>query len=318
MQDNKMTSKVITWGGFATSLIAIMIAAMSYYSTEKKSDQNSEVESARLQNEAMDLLLFEPVSAGTLAWNFERGKVITKKQDRRRLEDARRKISELKIIDPENEYLPALNFSYLVQYGEFDSALEVLSADFGSKERLELILLAAMFNANVKNSMDAAQPYFKIAVNEYPEDPAVHYLYGVVLHSFNQNRGAIVQLKKSLILDPGNVRLANALAHVYSESEQQDKAERILLDLIFINKADAMTYNNLGSIRFYSGRLELAREAFLTAIKLSGEKDGVFLHNLSVTYQKAGNKESAEKYKLLAEQDPSLPKYIIESDEVWL
>lgn len=308
-----MTTAILSWAGFVFGLVGMAIATLSYLSSESTNETHMKLETERLSHEAMDLLLFKPTGPGELSWNIERGKFLTSAEDRNRLEKARRKITNIETLDPDNELLPIFKFSYYVQFGDVKSSEKILLEGFDGGKRAELLMLAAVFHANIKEDIESVKKYFEIAVRDSAENPEIYRMYGVLLHSFGENEESIKQLQKALELNPNNVETKNDIAHVYSESKQLDVAEKILTELIRSKQASGRTYNTLGIIMFFNKKYEKAIKNYSKAVELNPEI-GMFHKNLSLSYTKVGDAENSKKHERLARKDIRLRKEFLESE----
>lgn len=306
MRENEhfISTRVLGWGGFLFGLVATIISVLTYITGEKDRAITNLLEADRLVYETMDLLLFRATGPDALEWNFQRGKFLTSNESRERLKNARRKINSLETINPNREELPLLKFAYYTQFGDINKAKKQLLDKFGRKASSNLLMMAAVFQANMEESSATAREYFDAAINNDPDNPELHRAYGNVLHTFGENVEAEKELEVALDLLPSNTNILNDLAHVYSESGQMEKAKKILISLVGNGQANGRTYNSLGVINFYDENLVEAIAYYEKAVELE-PKIGLFHRNLSLAYSKTGDDSLAEKHKRLATQDGS-------------
>lgn len=147
---------------------------------------------------------------------------------------------------------------------------------------------------------DAKQPeeaerLFTTMLANYPNEPGVHFLYGVFLLDTRPADG-IRELKRELEISPSNLTAKLRLAEHYVKDEQLDQALGLAKEAVQLEPEYAPAYLVLGEALVEKGELEKGISALETARKLRPET--VRTHwDLLRAYASAGRAEDAKREK---------------------
>jgi tetratricopeptide (TPR) repeat protein len=108
---------------------------------------------------------------------------------------------------------------------------------------------------------------FKAMANSYPNDPGVHFLYGVYLLDIRPEEG-ISELKKELEVSPSHVPARLRLAAYYLQNQKLDEALTMAQEAVKLEPRYPPAHMMLGEVQVAKGdvpvgikELELARDA---------------------------------------------------------
>jgi len=168
-------------------------------------------------------------------------------------------------------------------------------------DRRELVRMAGegAFASQTPQHKDA-EPIFKTMVNAYPNEPGVHFLYGVYLLDIRPE-DAIIELNKELQISPSHVPARLRLAAYYLQNQNLDEALKVADEAVKIDSHYASSHMILGEIDVAKGdvpagikELELARD---------GQPMVPRVHwDLLRAYTAAGRAEDAKREKQQIEE----------------
>ena len=99
--------------------------------------------------------------------------------------------------------------------------------------------------------------------------------------------------RQALALDPDAVEARRALATVYRQKGEHDKAAAQLRLALDINPSDAKSYKDYGSILLWSGHAEKAIEWLETALRLDPKMEAGAWRDLGQAYYLSGRYDDA-------------------------
>jgi tetratricopeptide (TPR) repeat protein len=112
----------------------------------------------------------------------------------------------------------------------------------------------------------AAEPIFKAMVNAYPNEPGVHFLYGVYLLDIRPEDG-VIELNRELQISPSHIPARLRLAAYYLQNQKLDEALKMADEAVRIDPHYPSSHMILGEIEVATGdvptgikELELARD----------------------------------------------------------
>jgi tetratricopeptide (TPR) repeat protein len=106
------------------------------------------------------------------------------------------------------------------------------------------------------------------AARSAPDNPRAHGAYGAALAAAGQDAAAVVELKRSLALDPDYTEPAMDLAAADSRLGFADEAVVVLEERVR-RRPDAAGWKNLGVYRLKAGKIAPALDALRRAVELS-------------------------------------------------
>jgi len=140
-----------------------------------------------------------------------------------------------------------------------------------------------------------AEPIFEAMVSTYPNEPGVHFLYGVYLLDTRPEKG-VSELKKELAISPSHVPARLRLSAYYLQNQKLDEALTMAQEAVKLEPRYPPAHMMLGEVQVAKGdltagikELELARE---------GQPAMPRLHwDLLRAYTAAGRTEDAQREK---------------------
>ncbi len=180
-------------------------------------------------------------------------------------------------------------------------------------KRRELILEAgtAAYEAAAYH-FDAAEKAYQKLVEQYPEEPIVHYAFGAALSAMRGLQGhsrddAMGQFEAELKVSPNHLPSLLQLAMGYIELGRFDEALPYAEQALQIDPSSFVAYYALGQIRFEEGQLPEALDALKKAAELDPMSPEVRF-TLARAYQKAGMKDEAARERAEFERLSKLKK----------
>jgi len=152
---------------------------------------------------------------------------------------------------------------------------------------------------------DEADKMFRQNVEQYPNEPGVHFLYGAFLLDENPEAG-IQELKKELEVSPSNVSARLRLAEEYAKQQHPDLALPLAQEAVKLDPKRAAAHMILGEVLVAkedtSGgirELEMARESAPQTVRIRWD--------LLRAYTAAGRNDDAKREKEEIEKLSSAP-----------
>ena len=154
---------------------------------------------------------------------------------------------------------------------------------------------------------EKAGPRFEELVTKFPNEPGVHYMYGVFLLDRDPAR-AEQEFRKELQLAPGSVPARVRLALLLIHDGQGEEAVRVAQEAVRLQPKDALCLETLGRALLLAGRTNDAIAALEKAEKLAPAASPTHYY-LQQAYTRAARtadaeKERAEWERLRAQQQP--------------
>ncbi|HOT95938.1 MAG TPA: tetratricopeptide repeat protein [bacterium] len=179
------------------------------------------------------------------------------------------------------------------------------------RKDLSLIWVLAGVNLAQMDSLQAAEKHFTTAVGLFPEDPEINYYLGFISNQLGKREQALRYLEKAHELDGNNLQTMLALAALYDEVQNPERAARLYQALLKDNPESAIVLNNY-AYHLAERKLQLddARTMAEKALSLDPE-NGAYWDTLGwILFQQgdfAGAREKVEKAVALSRK----------SAEVW-
>ncbi len=129
------------------------------------------------------------------------------------------------------------------------------------------------------NNLSSAMDYFKDAISFNPDNPKLHFLYGVMLDEAKNYEASMEQYNLALKYGDKSPELLEILENKWTQN-------------IVNNPNDAQGYINLGAIYQKQGNLEGAKAQYLKAASLDSSDD-TSLYNLASLYTQQKDFQSA-------------------------
>ena len=129
------------------------------------------------------------------------------------------------------------------------------------------------------NNLSSAMDYFKDAISFNPDNPKLHFLYGVMLDEAKNYEASMEQYNLALKYGDKSPELLEILENKWTQN-------------IVNNPNDAQSYINLGAIYQKQGNFEAAKTQYLKAANLDSSDD-TSLYNLASLYVQQKNYQSA-------------------------
>ncbi len=129
------------------------------------------------------------------------------------------------------------------------------------------------------NNLSCAMDYFKDAISFNPENPKLHFLYGVMLDEAKNYEASMEQYNLALKYGDKSPELLEILENKWTQN-------------IVNNPNDAQSYINLGAIYQKQGNFEAAKTQYLKAAALDSSDD-TSLYNLASLYIEQKNYQGA-------------------------
>lgn len=129
------------------------------------------------------------------------------------------------------------------------------------------------------NNLSSAMDYFKDAISFNPDNPKLHFLYGVMLDEAKNYEASMEQYNLALKYGDKSPELLEILENKWTQN-------------IVNNPNDAQSYINLGAIYQKQGNFEAAKTQYLKAANLDSSDD-TSLYNLASLYTQQKNYQEA-------------------------
>jgi tetratricopeptide (TPR) repeat protein len=134
---------------------------------------------------------------------------------------------------------------------------------------------------------------FEELVKTYPDQPGVHYLYGLYLEQ-NQPAEALREFQREIEIRPSHVPSRLQAAALEMKAGASEAAVKVALEATRLEPSNPYTYVALGRAYMSAGELAKASAALQTAVKLAPQDRKTHLY-LSQVYGKQGRAVDAER-----------------------
>jgi predicted Zn-dependent protease len=166
------------------------------------------------------------------------------------------------------------------------------------KEMFRLAGEAAL--ADESNRRDEAEKLFSAMAAEFPNEPGVHFLFGVFLLDVRPDDG-IREIQRELVIVPYNLTAKLRLADEYLKEEKFDDALRLASEVVQLDPQNPSGFMVLGEALVAKNDLDRGIAALETSRKLRPET--VRTHwDLLRAYTSAGRAKDAKREKEEIEQ----------------
>ena len=140
-----------------------------------------------------------------------------------------------------------------------------------------------------------AEVLFRKMVQEYPQEPGVHYQFGLLLMD-DQPAEGVQEMQKELAISPSHVPARLRLAEYYLAQSQPEKAQPYLDEVINLEPKNATVHLLLGETRAKSGDTAGAIRELELANELTPQRPKV-LWDLLRAYQAAGREADVDRVR---------------------
>ena len=186
-----------------------------------------------------------------------------------------RKAAELIPKDPEPHLFAGALFEQQKQFSDAEAEYkQALPLDPRSSE-------AAVALANIymkSNRLAEAEPLLRrLAVEQRPQDEAVHLQLARVLDAENKKEDAIAELQIALKLAPSDVDAQREIAGLYASAGKNDLAEASYRNLLAAQPNDPESHRGLGKALLLQKKFPQAQQEFLVALRLKRDSPDVYV-----------------------------------------
>ena len=150
----------------------------------------------------------------------------------------------------------------------------------------------AMGSAMEKDFKEATQK-FEAAIQQYPDDPNLHFRFGAFLNIQDSSRG-VEEIRKAIELAPDHVPALVGLTVMYLKREEVDKALEYGERAVKVSPEDFSTHIALGRVLLAKEHPDRAAAELETAVRLA--PDVAESHfSLASAYSRLGRKEDSAR-----------------------
>ncbi|MFT7288255.1 MAG: putative TPR repeat methyltransferase [Halieaceae bacterium] len=168
-----------------------------------------------------------------------------------------------------------------------------------------------------QGKLPAARAEAQRLCRQYPEQPALHNLHGVILSRQAHKDAALEAFQRALSLEPTFAEALNNSASTLTDLGRFSEALRCYQELVNRGQADADIYANLARALRGSGALEAAREALHRALRLKPVYPDA-LNDLGNLLNAMGQHPQAiEAYENTLQMDPTHRKALLNLARSW-
>jgi Flp pilus assembly protein TadD len=157
------------------------------------------------------------------------------------------------------------------------------------------VLFARMGRSSSANHM------FKSALDITPEEPTVHYNYGLFLKGNKDLKAAEKEFRTAVKLDDTNANYYSMLGNTLLELGKVKSAEKEFKTAIYLEPKNLFALTGLGNLAIKNGDLKEAEIIFKRIIKLDKKYPVPYL-TLFLLYSEQGREKDAKKIKKSAEK----------------
>jgi tetratricopeptide (TPR) repeat protein len=186
-------------------------------------------------------------------------------------------------------------------------AMKTLPANLPASQRPLVKLAGRAACALLAERADQSRPLFEQLAAEFPNQPGVHYMYGVFLMD-HQPEAAEEEFRKELRLAPGHVLARVQLALLLIKRGETKESVELAGQAARLDPKDALCQATLGRALLNADQTGAAIAALEQAVKLAPDAAKAHFY-LAQAYSQAGRaadarKERAEFDRLRAQQEP--------------
>jgi tetratricopeptide (TPR) repeat protein len=160
-------------------------------------------------------------------------------------------------------------------------------------DRDKVIKLGDAMGAAMEQDNKVANEKFEVALQDYPSDANIHFLYGSFVRLQDLNHG-IEEIKKAIELDPAHVPALVGLAMIYLKNGEPETARGYAERAVKAAPNDFASHIALGRAMLdLDDAAGAARELEIATRLAPGSPDAHF--SLASAYSRLGRKEDAER-----------------------
>jgi eukaryotic-like serine/threonine-protein kinase len=171
-----------------------------------------------------------------------------------------------------------------------------------ANERTRLKIQSA-YAANIEHDRSKSIRLLQEVASQYPDDKEVHFFLGMMHRMNGDYELAVVELKKSLALDPDFAEALNDLGYAYSRLGQYDKAIECFQRQISARPGDANPMDSMAELYFIIGNLDQAIARYKEVLEIKPDFYSSYL-TLAYTLALKGDFEeglsSVDRYLAIA------------------
>jgi tetratricopeptide (TPR) repeat protein len=161
-------------------------------------------------------------------------------------------------------------------------------------DKREQVLLAGRAGASMAaRHLDASRTYFAELLARYPNDPNVHYSFGVFVLP-QDSETALKEFQRAHELDPNHQPAMVQMAFEYVKRRDYDAALPLAEKSVALAPRMFPARNVLGRVLLELGQIERAIQQLEEGVRLAPESPDMHFA-LARAYQRAGRKEEADR-----------------------
>lgn len=182
--------------------------------------------------------------------------------------------------------------------GDYGSAIDLITdiidkGDLSSETELYPVL-AGLYKD--KGDMQAAKGVFQQAIKQFPDEPELHFEYGMFLDRAGELEEAMQQVLVVLEIDPENPFAMNYIGYTWAEQGRNlEEALGYIQRALDIRPKDGFIRDSLGWVFYKMGKTVQAIEELEKAILIEGE-DPTIMEHLGDSYLQGDKLEKAREY----------------------
>ncbi len=133
---------------------------------------------------------------------------------------------------------------------------------------------------------------FQQGLGFYPDDPEIHYDYGLFLDRIGAGDEALTAMEKVLVLEPNNAYALNYIGYTWADSGRKLKEAKAYIErAVELKPDDGFVRDSLGWVYFKLGDAKRAIAELQKALELA--MDPVILEHLGDVQHAVGNRKAA-------------------------
>ncbi len=171
--------------------------------------------------------------------------------------------------------------------------LPMLPSELPPQKRDAAMLAGRAAVAAAVNAAAEAEAAFSKLLARYPDEPNVHYLYGLYLQPEDPSK-ADLQFREELRRVPQHALATLQLAQAAMARADLAEATRLAAETVRLDSRNFVAHRVLGEVKMRSGDIRGAIAALETALKLESNSPSVHFQ-LAKAYQRAGRVKEATR-----------------------
>jgi len=189
--------------------------------------------------------------------------------------------------------------------GNWENALKVDSVNFAALNGLLTLYTQ-------RQEFDKAHARIDQVLNSYPNNASLHYLKGLVYSSQRNAQATEAELRKAIELDANYVAAYNALAGLFINSKQEDRAISEYQKIIQIRPDNPMAYTMIGMLEDARKNYDAAADNYRKALA-QDSNSVIAANNLAWLYAITGKGNLDEAVKLsqgVVQRNPNIAGFV--------